>query len=65
MAWISVPGLKGKVYQPEGCDPEQRKYPCRDCFDCQHCGEDRCRVCRAEKNELPDGRSMGNCLSSP
>jgi hypothetical protein len=65
MAWISVPGLEGKVYKPERCRPEQRKHPCRDCFECQHCGEDRCSVCRAENNELPDGRSMGNCLSSP
>jgi hypothetical protein len=65
MAWITVPGLAGKVYQPDGCPPEHRKHPCRDCFRCQHCGEDRCRVCRAEKNALPDRRSMDNRLSSP
>lgn len=50
MAWITVTGLSGKVYQPEGCHPEQGKHPCQDCFQCLHCGEERCQVCRAEQD---------------
>ena len=65
MAWITVPGLAGKVYQPDGWRPERRKHPCEDCFNCQNCGEDRCSVCRAEDNELPDRSCLLQRLSSP
>jgi hypothetical protein len=26
-----------------------KRHRCRDCFVCQNCGEDRCRVCRARR----------------
>jgi len=50
MAWITVAGLVGKVYRPDrsGCPP--LKHACRNCFSCQGCDENRCRVCR---NETP------------
>lgn len=46
MAWITVAGLVGKVYRPDrsGCPP--LKHACRNCFSCQGCDENRCRVCR-------------------
>ena len=47
MAFVSVPGIQGKVYVPDQ-DPRSAKHPCRDCFACQQCSDDRCRVCRRE-----------------
>jgi len=48
MAFVTVPGLKGKVFDPQESDRILKKKPCKDCFSCQHCSEDRCRVCRGE-----------------
>ncbi len=45
MSFVSVPGLKGKVYAPDESREGSKKNPCRDCFSCQHCSDDRCRVC--------------------
>ena len=45
MAFVSMPGLKGKVYVPEESREGLKKYPCKDCFSCQQCSDDRCRVC--------------------
>ena len=49
MSFVSVPGLKGKVYVPDESREGCKKYPCRDCFSCQQCGDDRCRVCLSLK----------------
>lgn len=46
MPFIMVPGLSGKVYVPEPCAAASKKHPCRDCFGCQQCSEDRCSLCR-------------------
>ena len=45
MPFESVPGLKGKVYVPAESREGSKKYPCKDCFACQHCSDDRCGVC--------------------
>ncbi len=45
MAFVSVPGLKGKVYVPDESRGGSKKHPCQDCFSCQQCSDDRCRVC--------------------
>jgi hypothetical protein len=45
MPFVPVPGLKGKVYVPEKTRESSKKHPCRDCFSCQQCSNDRCRVC--------------------
>jgi hypothetical protein len=45
MSFVSVPGLKGKVYVPDESREGSKKYPCKDCFSCQQCSDDRCRVC--------------------
>jgi len=49
MGFITIPGLAGKVYVPD-TDPDGtcRKHPCQDCFSCQNCGDDRCRICRGQ-----------------
>lgn len=45
MAFVSIPGIPGKVFVPDQ-DGRCAKHPCRDCFACQQCSDDRCRVCR-------------------
>jgi hypothetical protein len=49
MAFVTVPGLPGKVFVPETMAGMKKKHPCPDCFSCQECGDDRCQVCRCEK----------------
>lgn len=48
MAWINVPGLTGKVFLPDDVGQMQKKHPCKTCFSCQWCDENRCHVCRRE-----------------
>jgi hypothetical protein len=48
MAFESIPGIEGKVFIPDK-DPGERKHPCPDCYTCQQCGDDRCRVCRSDR----------------
>jgi len=45
MSFVSVPGLKGKVYVPEKTQESIKKHPCKECYFCQFCSDDRCRVC--------------------
>jgi len=49
MQFVSVPGLKGKVYVPEKQQEHLKKHPCKDCYFCQLCSDDRCRVCLCPK----------------
>jgi len=51
MPWQTIPGFRGKVYVPEIME-NGKKHPCRDCFACQNCSEERCQVCRAEKGSV-------------
>jgi len=48
MAFVRVTGLNGKIYRPAG-QSDKKKFPCKDCFACQGCGDDRCNVCRQQK----------------
>jgi hypothetical protein len=48
MTFINVPGLAGKLYVPDGRSHGSKKHPCRDCFGCQQCSDDRCSLCRSE-----------------
>ena len=47
MAFRSIPGIEGKVFVPDK-DAGEGKHPCPDCYACQHCSDDRCRVCRSD-----------------
>lgn len=49
MPFVTVTGLKGKVYVPQESPESPKKHPCKDCFACQHCSDDRCRVCLQNK----------------
>jgi hypothetical protein len=46
MAFVSIPGLKGKVFVPDKQPRGLKKHPCDDCYTCQMCSGDRCDVCR-------------------
>jgi hypothetical protein len=48
MAFQHLPDNRGMIYIPE-CPREGKKPPCRDCFSCQWCGDERCRACRGGK----------------
>lgn len=48
MSWQPIPGITGKVYVPDLLE-KGKKHPCKDCFACQNCSQERCRVCRQEK----------------
>jgi hypothetical protein len=49
MPFVTVPGLKGKIYVPQERRESAQKHPCKDCYACQQCSDDRCRVCRQSK----------------
>lgn len=41
--------LPGLIYVPQRLLGRSQKYDCRDCFSCQLCGEERCKLCRIGK----------------
>ena len=68
MAWINVPGLPGKVYVPEDAGQTQKKHPCKACFSCQWCDENRCQVCRndpIEAHKPVSSTCCPRCLATP
>lgn len=44
MAFQKLPDNRGLIYVPE-CRSPGKKHPCRDCFACQWCANDRCNRC--------------------
>jgi len=44
MTFKTFPGIEGKVYVPD-VDDREKKHACPDCFACQRCRDDRCRLC--------------------
>ncbi len=54
MSFETIRGLKGKVYVPDPLEKGFQKHPCKDCYVCQLCNDDRCRVCR-------DGQKACQC----
>jgi hypothetical protein len=58
MPFITIPGLTGKIYVPETDPATPRKHPCRDCFSCQSCTNDRCQICLKRKSNSSQGRCM-------
>ena len=49
MPFIRVPGLEGKVFVPMTDPGMRKKHPCKDCHFCQMCGDDRCALCKVQK----------------
>jgi hypothetical protein len=61
MAWIDAPGLAGKVYVPGNAGQTLKKHPCKACFSCQWCDENRCRVCRGERADAGETKELRRC----
>lgn len=60
MPWGRVPGLKGKIFIPEPAQDVSKKHGCKDCFSCQMCSDDRCRVCLG-RMQTPKTCNQGRC----
>ena len=61
MAFQTIPGFEGQVFVPDE-GPGERKHPCRECYACQQCSDDRCRVCRSDDPATsPPGFSKIHC----
>jgi hypothetical protein len=50
MAFKKLPDNLGMIYVPE-CSTGKKKHPCSDCFVCQWCGNERCRVCQVKLHD--------------
>jgi hypothetical protein len=51
MPFVSIPGMPGRLYVPEERAEYLKKFPGKDCFSCEFCSDDRCRVCRRCRGE--------------
>ena len=49
MGFIPAPNIPGRVFVPDENPVERKKHICPDCYQCQQCGEERCQVCRADR----------------
>jgi hypothetical protein len=45
MGFMTSDLIKGRIFVPAKPPAHSRKHPCKDCFSCQHCGDDRCGLC--------------------
>ncbi len=45
MPFIILPNNNGKIYDPKHDSAPPRKHHCENCFSCQVCSDDRCRLC--------------------
>jgi hypothetical protein len=48
MGFEKLPDNQGMIYTPD-CRCVRRKKNCPDCFSCQWCSTERCRVCRGSR----------------
>lgn len=49
MPFIKIEGFTGNIYVPE-INPGKKKHPCRDCYSCQFCSDERCKLCLGKKS---------------
>ncbi len=52
MPFITIEGIKGKIYIPDAENPRSRKHFCKDCFYCQLCNDEKCSLCLKNKSPL-------------
>jgi hypothetical protein len=48
MPFVRIEGEEGLFYVPED-DGLKKKHPCKDCFCCQWCDDERCAQCLKRK----------------
>ena len=58
MPFIKIEGFTGNIYVPEK-NFMKKKHPCKDCYSCQFCSDERCELClgkssRGKKNNDTD-----------
>jgi len=58
MHFRKLPDNLGMIYMPE-CAGGRKKHPCPDCFSCQQCSNERCRVCQDQKASPKKYRKPG------
>ncbi|HEX40835.1 MAG TPA: hypothetical protein ENN81_02085 [Phycisphaerales bacterium] len=58
MAYKRLKGIPGRIHIPDIAPAAAKKHPCPDCFQCQHCPDDRCRTCLKSRN-CKDARRPG------
>ncbi len=49
MPFIKIEGFTGNIYVPE-TNHMKKKHPCKDCFSCQFCSDERCELCLKKKS---------------
>lgn len=47
MAFERMKGVAGLVFVPENTG-KAKKHPCKDCYACQMCSDNRCLLCLKE-----------------
>lgn len=50
MPFVELKNIEGKIYIPECNEECKKKHDCKDCYFCQFCSDQRCKVC-LNKNE--------------
>ena len=63
MAFVTVSGMKGQLYVPEDIPGSTRKHNCDDCTSCMICNDDKCAMCRDQK-ECPECEREETSISS-
>lgn len=58
MPFISLKGIKGKIFIPDE-HATFRKNPCKDCYYCQFCSDEKCGLCI--KMKVVDYKSENKC----
>ena len=48
MPFIRIDGIEGKVFIPDE-KTVFKKHPCKDCFFCQMCSDEKCSICLKKK----------------
>lgn len=49
MPFVRKAGITGLIWEPHRHG--KKKHPCRDCFQCAWCGDERCESCVSGKRE--------------
>ena len=65
MPFVRMPGIAGKVYVPPEDNSIARKNPCRDCFACQFCSDERCSACLRGEECRCGGQAPKQILDTP
>jgi len=67
MAFVRMKGIAGLLYVPDE-NGGAKKHPCRDCFHCQWCSDNKCGLClhgeACSKHSCRDKKPGGGAKAS-